>query len=519
MARLKIVSLFCGCGGMDLGALGGFNFLGKEYTRHNTEIVYAADFDEYCTQIYNENFEHKCLVKDVRDIKMEEIPDCDILMGGFPCQSFSISAQNPPRLGYKDERGMLFFEMVKILKAKQPRFFIAENVKGLLSANKGKAFPMILKEFESAGYKIVYKLLNASEYGVPQKRERVIIVGFRDEEDIAKFRYPNKVKLADRKVLGDVLVEDENRNERLFFSERAVAGMMAVREKMNKGRAMNVNEPCNTISAHLAKVSLNSTDPVFMVDGRYRRFSTREAARIQSFPDAFKLEVVSQGRQYKAIGNAVPPVLMWNVMKQIQSVVSNKTKTVRVSNDTLELNDSFSSGNWVQLSFLDMLDQLEGVNSEVMMVREDEPVGYGRYRATMYQTNLHEKFYIARGNVFDVESFWADGVAAFVKGGFNNISASYDEFKATPHEGVHVVEYLYNNPGTTDPTPENVNDLVADALNSLVEKGAKVVTMPPINIVGVKAEVKDALTAQAIVAWLKDNGEKINRLIIVDKEA
>lgn len=486
MERLKIVSLFCGCGGMDLGALGGFSFLGKDYPRHNTEIVYAVDIDEYCSKIYNSNFDHKCLVKDVRDINIEEVPDCDILMGGFPCQSFSISAQNPPRLGYKDERGMLFFEMVKILKAKQPRFFIAENVKGLLSANKGKAFPMILKEFESAGYKIVYKLLNASEYGVPQKRERVIIVGFRDEEDIAKFRYPNNVKFADRKVLGDVLEEDENRNEKLFFSERAVAGMMAVREKMNKGRVMNVNEPCNTISAHLAKVSLNSTDPVFMVDGRYRRFSTREAARIQSFPDAFKLEVVSQGRQYKAIGNAVPPVLMWNVMKQIQNVVINKTKVTRDSCNTVALNDSFSSGKWVQLSFLDMLDEFECENSKTLRVSE-EPAQYGRYRAPMYPTEFHEKFYIARGNAFDVENFWADGVATFEK-------------------------------GETDPTPQNVNVLVADVLNSLVEKGAKVITMPPINIVGVKAEMKDALTVQAIVAWLKDNGEKIDRLIIVVRE-
>ncbi len=501
---------------MDLGALGGFIFLGKEYVRHNTEIVYAVDFDKYCTQIYNENFEHKCVVKDVRDIKMEEIPDCDILMGGFPCQSFSISAQNPPRLGYKDERGMLFFEMVKILKAKQPRFFIAENVKGLLSANKGKAFPMILKEFESAGYKVVYKLLNASEYGIPQKRERVIIVGFRNEEDVAKFRYPDKVKLADRKVLGDVLVEDENHNEKLFFSERAVAGMMAVREKMNKGRAMNINEPCNTISAHLAKVSLNSTDPVFMVEGRFRRFSPREAARIQSFPDTFKLDVVSHIRQYRAIGNAVPPVLMWNVMKQIKSVEGNKTNVTKYSCDTSDLSRSFVNGNWVQLSFLDMLDKFEGIDSEVMMVREDEPVGYGRYRAPMYQSNLHDKFYIARGNAFDYKAFWADGVAAFVKGGFNGLTASYQAMMNQPHDDVHIVEYLYNNSGVEDPTPENVNTIVANVFDTLVEKGAQTIVMPPINIVGVKPVEKDALTAKAVVAWLEKNSEKINRVIIAD---
>lgn len=142
---------------------------------------------------------------------------------------------------------------------------------------------------------------------------------------------------------------------------------------------------------------------------------------------------------------------------------------------------------------------------------------YGRYRAPMYQTNLHEKLFIARGNVFDVEAYWADGVAAFVKGGFNNISASYDEFKTTHHKGVHVAEYLYNNTGTTDPMPENINNLVDDVLNALVDKGAKVITIPPIDISSVEADKKDALTAQAVVSWLKDNEEKINRLIIVDK--
>lgn len=321
MEKIKVASLFCGCGGMDLGTIGGFSYLGKEYKKNPFEIVYAVDNDEYCTRIYNDNFTHKCVVNDVRNIKIEEMPQFDMLIGGFPCQSFSISAQNPPRLGYKDERGMLFFEMVKILKERQPRFFIAENVKGILSANKGKAFPMIMKEFRDAGYTVVHKLLNASEYGVPQKRERVIIVGFRNFEDFQKFHYPMKVKSSERKVLGDVIVEEANHDQALFFSEKAVAGMMAVREKMNKGRVMSLTEPCNTISAHLAKVSLNSTDPVYMVGERYRRFSTREAARIQSFPDSFCFDSVSQIRQYKAIGNAVPPVLMWHVIRSLQKTL------------------------------------------------------------------------------------------------------------------------------------------------------------------------------------------------------
>ncbi len=316
MARIKVASLFCGCGGMDLGVLGGFSFLGCEYPRSEFDIVYAVDNDEYCTKIYNANFEHKCEIKDVRDIIPSQTPDFDVLIGGFPCQSFSISAQNPPRLGYKDERGMLFFEMVKILREKKPRAFIAENVKGLLSANNKQAFPMILKEFSDAGYHVRYYIVNASRFGVPQKRERIIIIGFKDITDKNNFEFSHFIPRPT--VLRDVVDEKENHNESLFFSEKAVAGMLAVREKMNKGRVQDLSRPCNTISAHLAKVSLNSTDPVLMIGDRYRRFSCREAARIQSFPDSFILDVVSAGRQYKAIGNAVPPVMMWYIANSLQ---------------------------------------------------------------------------------------------------------------------------------------------------------------------------------------------------------
>ena len=315
MKKLKVASMFCGCGGMDLGILGGFEYLGKRYAKLPYEIVYALDNDEYCTKIYNDNFKHKCVVQDIKSLDIASLPDFDVLIGGFPCQSFSISAQNPPRLGYKDERGMLFFEMVKILRERHPRFFIAENVKGLLSANKGKALPMIIEEFETAGYKVVHKLLNAEEYGVPQRRQRVMIVGFRDEDDYYRFNYPMPIN--NRKTLGDVVDLSADNDDKWFFSQKAVDGMMAVREKMNKGRVQNLDEPCNTISSHLAKVSLNSTDPVRFVNGRYRRFSPRECARIQSFPDSFVLDSVSEARQYKAIGNAVPPVMMWYIAKEL----------------------------------------------------------------------------------------------------------------------------------------------------------------------------------------------------------
>lgn len=321
--KLKAVSLFCGCGGMDLGLMGGFEYLTKNYAPLPFEVVYANDYDKYATSIYMQNFNHNCITQDITEIEATEIPEHDILLGGFPCQSFSISAQNPPRLGYKDERGMLFFEMVKILKTKQPRFFIAENVKGILSANKKKAFPMIIKEFEKAGYYIKHQLFNASEYGVPQKRERVFIVGFKNYNDFAYFNFPQPTTLNGSKVkLKAVIEEEANTNEKWFFSQRAVDGMMRVQKKMNKGRYQDLEQPCNTISSHLAKVSLNSTDPVLKINGRYRRFTPREAASIQSFPDDFKLDAVSDVRKYKAIGNAVPPVLMWHIANALSLLIT-----------------------------------------------------------------------------------------------------------------------------------------------------------------------------------------------------
>ncbi|MEA2028364.1 MAG: DNA (cytosine-5-)-methyltransferase [Campylobacterota bacterium] len=319
MERLKALSLFSGCGGMDLGLQGGFKYLDNDFKKHSIDILLGIDNDPYAAKIYNENFSHECVVKDIKDLNHNELPEHDILLGGFPCQSFSISAQNPPRLGIKDERGELFFEMCKILKEKQPRFFVAENVKGILSANKKEAFPLIIKEFEQSGYHIKFQLLNSSDFGIPQKRERVFIVGFKSEEDYFRFSFPKPITTDEKVPLKSVL--QDNITEKYFFSERAVAGMKRVQHKMNKGRAQNINLPCNTISAHLAKVSLNSTDPVLLENGKYRRFTPREAANIQSFPSDFQLEVVSENRQYRAIGNAVPPVVMWHIGNSLMQIV------------------------------------------------------------------------------------------------------------------------------------------------------------------------------------------------------
>lgn len=315
MEKLKVASLFCGCGGTDVGLLGGFDFLGKYYNSNSMEIVYANDIDDNACKIFKENFGITPDNRDIREVKTEEIPEFDILTGGFPCQSFSIVAQNPKRLGVKDERGKLFFEMCRILRERQPKCFIAENVKGILTANKRSAFPLILKEFEESGYDVQYQILNSADYGVPQKRERVIIVGFRKDLNIT-FSFPEAEIDDETKYIPLKTVIEKRVDEKYFFSERAVAGMMKKRESMNKGRAQDINKPCNTVGAHLAKVSLNSTDPVLMEGERYRRFTPREVARIQSFPDDFEL-VGSEAAQYRALGNAIPPVMFWYVAKAV----------------------------------------------------------------------------------------------------------------------------------------------------------------------------------------------------------
>lgn len=331
---MRVASLFAGCGGTDLGIEGNFDFLNTHYPKHNTEIVYANDIEHKACDIFDANFKIKSDRRDIREVEASEIPEHDLLTAGFPCQSFSILAQNPPRLGYKDEKGKLFFEIVRILKHHKPKYFICENVKGLLSANKGKTFPLIVQEFENAGYNVSYEVLNSMNYGVPQKRQRIFIVGIR--KDIkAEFVFPETI-LNEEKAIPLKKIVEKKFDKKYYFSERAVEGMLrsnrTSKAKMNKGRAQDLNQPCNTVTAHLAKVTLNGTDPVLKIGEKYRRFTPREVARIQSFPETFYL-VGSDTAQYKALGNAIPPVLFWHIMEELTFLDNeiSKSKKRKVS--------------------------------------------------------------------------------------------------------------------------------------------------------------------------------------------
>lgn len=336
---IKIASLFSGCGGSDLGTLGGFKFLGKNYSRLPTEIVYANDIDMAASNTYRFNFGDHISCKSILEVSSQEIPAHDVLIGGFPCQTFSIVGQ---RAGMQDPRGQLFKEMARILKDKQPKAFIGENVKGLASIHKGDVLKKVLETFSDAGYNVVYKILNAADYGVPQKRERIVIVGIRKDFN-AFYRFPAKA-VEKWVALKSVL---QNKNEVLpkyHFSKRAIVGLKKANKAFNKGRAQNLEQPCNTINAHLAKVSLNGTDPVLSTGtNSYRRFTPLEASRIQSFPDNFKF-VGTDLNAYRQIGNAVPPVLMWHVFNylviQLKECQSKKSKHVTSTDNILNFKDN-----------------------------------------------------------------------------------------------------------------------------------------------------------------------------------
>lgn len=312
----KVVSLFSGCGGADLGIIGDFEFNGKKYDANPFELEYAVDIDRKALNTHKLNFNCNDVVcGDICDIESSEIPDHDVLVGGFPCQSFS--TVNPTKDPF-DDRANLYKQMVRIAKDKQPKVFIAENVKGLLTLHKGQIISKIIKAFEEAGYTVKKQLIRCADYGVPQKRERVIIVGIRNDIKM-EYEYPEAPNADNWVPLSVAVPKLAIEEKKYYFSERAVQGMKNAKNNMKRGLAQNLNEPSLTVTSHLAKVSLNSRDPVLLVNPEkelYRRFTPREAARIQSFPDSFQF-AGSETDAYRQIGNAIPPVMFWYIARSV----------------------------------------------------------------------------------------------------------------------------------------------------------------------------------------------------------
>ena len=301
---MKVVSLFSGAGGFDLG-----------FRQAGHEIIWANDLFIDAVNTYKCNLGHHIVCGDISNIPVSDIPDSDIIIGGFPCQGFSVA--NTKRTE-KDERNVLYREFVRIIQAKQPKFFVAENVKGLLNLCKGKVFEMILADFEKAGYRVDKMVLNAADYGVPQKRERVIIVGIRNDI-VFNYVYPK-----------------ETHSQHTVKGRRPWVGVGKALEKIpdpdiphnlkNHGyskyklrfngyighRFIDPNAPAPTVTA---RGDDKGGVVVLHHPNNARRMSCRELATVQGFPINYEF-CGTRSSIYRQIANAVPPPLGKAVAKQ-----------------------------------------------------------------------------------------------------------------------------------------------------------------------------------------------------------
>lgn len=335
---LKVVSLFSGCGGMDLGFVGDFEYLGKKYSRNPFEIIFANDIFRQAREVYEVNFNHKPEEKSISDLNFEQdLPkeNVDVVLGGFPCQSFSYAGK---RKGLEDPRGQLYAEMIKVVRHYKPKFFVAENVDGIRNSKKGtcetistSALEIILKEFSEAGYNVQYQVLLAADYGVPQSRKRVIIIGIRkDLGDNFDVYYPQKLydetgEFTGRKWLTakdgiDDLWDQVNNPMIPNHTIKDISKAKFYPGKKTQGNnKIKADRPSPTIRAeHHGNIEAHYRttldDPEDMAG--WRRLSVRECARIQSFPDSYNF-TTSASAAYKMIGNAVPPVLAWHIARAI----------------------------------------------------------------------------------------------------------------------------------------------------------------------------------------------------------
>lgn len=312
--KFTFIDLFAGIGGIRLG----FESVGGS-------CVFSSEFDEDACKTYEANFgEHPA--GDITKIEASIIPDFDILLGGFPCQAFSIIGKKE---GFANETcGTLFFDIERILKEKKPKAFMLENVRNLTAHDGGNTFKVIISHLEALGYHVYSKVLNALDYGVPQKRERIIIVGFIDDVD---FDFPKPVPLSERKTLSDILetqvddkyyVRDEIRNSRL---ER-------LRDKEYPKPYISHENIAGSITPHPYSSALRAgASANYILVNDERRPTERELLRIQGFPDSYKI-VVSYGKIRKQTGNSV-------AVPVIKAVAREMIKALQAFDEKEEKND------------------------------------------------------------------------------------------------------------------------------------------------------------------------------------
>ena len=287
---MRILSLFSGCGGLDKG------FVDAGY-----EVVWANDFDKYAVQTYQANFGDHIVLGDINKIEITDLPAFDMLIGGFPCQPFSMMGEER---GFEDARGTLFFRIAEILKYKieqneKPRVVVLENVRSLKTHKKGKTFKTILSILENdLGYKVFYDILNTADYGIPQTRNRTYIVCFANEA--ADFSFPEKLPL--NSTLQDLLETDVD--DKYFLSDKILPTILSDGTGGYKAKSEIDLKIARPLCATMAKMHRACQDNYVTQNGRVRRLTPRECARLQGFNDDFVIPV-SDSQAYKQFGNAV----------------------------------------------------------------------------------------------------------------------------------------------------------------------------------------------------------------------
>lgn len=325
---MKVISLFSGCGGLDLG-----------FEKAGFEIPVANEFDKTIWDTFEINHPKTNLIKgDIRNILESDFPDnIDGIIGGPPCQSWSEAGA---LRGINDERGQLFFDYIRILRDKQPKFFLAENVSGMLANRHSEAVQNIISMFEDCGYNISITLVNAKDYGVAQERKRVFYVGFRKDLHI-NFSFPEGSTKEDEKkiTLRDVIWdlqdtavpagEKNHKNPNAINNNEYFTGSYST-IFMSRNRVKDWNEQGYTVQASGRQCQLHPQAPKMVKVGKndyrfiegkehlYRRMTVREVARVQGFPDTFKFIYDNVDTGYKMIGNAVPVNLAYEIALSIK---------------------------------------------------------------------------------------------------------------------------------------------------------------------------------------------------------
>jgi len=314
--ELSFIDLFCGIGGFHIAAANSARQLGLKAT-----CQFASDIDEEAKDAYEANFGFRP-AGDITKIQAEAIPEHDVLFAGFPCQAFSIIGD---RRGFQDARGTLFFDIARILKAKRPRAFVLENVKQLKGHDRGSTLKTILQITSELGYHVEYKVLNALDFGLPQKRETILNVGFKTDEDGA-FCWPEG-RREDMQSL-DALLEDDRCVDLSYFASETIRQRResAVGLKdLPEGRSIWHENKSGNISPlpYSCALRAGASYNYLLVDGR-RRLTMREMLRLQGFPDDYKI-VCGYSATRKQAGNSVPVPMIAAVIREVFLALQQST--------------------------------------------------------------------------------------------------------------------------------------------------------------------------------------------------